>query len=169
MYIYFILAAFTIILALFFPHHIHPMPEHLGQMAHIWLSAITFSIICAAALQAILLYIQDRLLHRYHHLPNLVKKLPAIESMEHVLFQMITIGFVLLTVVCISSAYFFSDIFQLPLLKKTLLAFLTWGIFFILLLGRHLFGWRGRKAVAYVLAGFILLILVYFSSEILTL
>jgi ABC-type uncharacterized transport system permease subunit len=167
MYIYVILTAFVILLALFFPHHLHPITGNLGQIAHFWLSLLTFTIICIAAMHAILLYAQDRLLHRYHHLPNIVKKLPALENMERLLFQMITVGFVLLTLVCVSSAYFFEPIFQPPLLKKTLLAFTIWIIFLILLLGRYLFGWRGRKALGYTLLGFILLILIYFGSEIL--
>jgi ABC-type uncharacterized transport system permease subunit len=131
---------------------------------HIWLSSITFGIICIAALQAIFLCIQDVLLHR-HYLSNFVRKMPALESMEHFLFQLITLGFIFLTLVCISSAYFFSHIFQPPLLQKTLLTFTAWIIFLTLLLGRYLFGWRGRKAISYTIAGFVLLMLVYFGSR----
>lgn len=160
------LSALSILLILFFPAHsiVRAMSGHAGQWLHIWLSTITFGIICIAVLQALLLYAQDILLHR-HYLPHLIKKMPALESMEHFLFQIMTIGFVLLTLVCISSAYFFSDIFLPPLLQKTVLAFITWIIFFILLLGRYLFGWRGRKAVGYTITGFVLLVLVYFGSS----
>lgn len=142
------------------------MQPHLpiAITVHIWLAAITFGIICMAALQAIFLYIQDLLLH-HHCLPTLVRKMPALESMERFLFQLITVGFVLLTVVCVSSAYFFSNIFQSPLLQKTLLVFVAWTTLFVLLLGRHLFGWRGRKAVGYTLMGFVLLIVVYFGNR----
>lgn len=159
------LAAFSILLILFFPTKVplQSMSGHPGEWLHIWLAGLTLSVICMAALQAIFLYIQDRLLHRYQHLPNLIKKMPALESMEKLLFLMITAGFILLTVVCISSIYFFPGIFQPPLLKKTLLVFATWGIFFVLLLGRYLFGWRGKKAIRYTLAGFFLLIIVYFA------
>jgi ABC-type uncharacterized transport system permease subunit len=159
------LAAISVLLPLFFHVHpmVRPMSGHPGQWVHVWLSAITFSIICIAAFQAILLYLQDILLHR-HYLPGLVRKMPALESMERFLFQMIVAGFILLTLICMSSAYFFSDIFQPPLLKKTLIAFIVWIILFVLLLGRYLFGWRGRKAVGYTLAGFVLLILIYFGS-----
>lgn len=161
------LAAVSVLLPLFF--HIDPvirvMSGHASQWIHIWLSAITFSLICIAAFQAMLLYCQDILLH-HHYLPSLVRRMPALESMERFLFQMIAAGFILLTLICVSSAYFFSDIFQPPLLKKTLVAFLVWVILLVLLLGRYLFGWRGRKAVSYTLIGFVLLIVIYFGSEI---
>jgi ABC-type uncharacterized transport system permease subunit len=160
------LSALSILLALFFPAHsiVRMISGHTGQWLHIWLSTITLSIICIAALQALLLYVQDILLHR-HYFPHLIKKMPALESMEHFLFQVMTIGFILLTVLCVSSAYFFSDIFRPPLLQKTALALFTWVVFFILLLGRRFFGWRGRKAVGYTMTGFVLLLLLYFGSS----
>lgn len=130
---------------------------------HIWLSTITFSIIFIATLQAILLYVQDLLLHK-HYLPHLMRKMPALESMERFLFQLIAVGFFLMTLTCISSIYFFPGIFHPPLLQKTLLAFVVWIILLILLLGRYQFGWRGRKAVGYTLTGFALLVVVYFGS-----
>lgn len=159
-------AAFSLFLMSFFPAHpsLRTLSGHVGQLLHIWLSTITLGIICVAALQALFLYIQDLLLHR-HYMLYLVKKMPALENMERFLFQMITIGFVLLTLVCISSAYFFYDIFHPPLLEKTVLTFITWILFFILLLGRYLFGWRSRKAVGYTMTGFILLVLLYFFSS----
>jgi ABC-type uncharacterized transport system permease subunit len=131
---------------------------------HILLSTITFSIIFLAALQAVLLYAQDLLL-RKHYLPHLMRKMPALESMERFLFQLIIVGFFLLTLTCISSIYFFSGIFHPPLLQKTILAFVVWIILLILLLGRYWFGWRSRKAVGYTLTGFILLMVIYVGSE----
>lgn len=158
------LAAISILLDVFFPTHpvLRVLSGHPEKWVHIWLAGLTFSIICMAALQALLLYLQDRFLHCYQHIPNIVKKMPALESTERLLFCMITIGFILLTILCISSIYFFSNIFQPLLLKKILLVFIVWSLLLILLLGRYLFGWRGRKAIGYTLGGFFMLMLIYF-------
>jgi ABC-type uncharacterized transport system permease subunit len=160
------LAIPTILLCLLFSPSINQGTNaSLGQAAHLILAVLTFAVVCLAALQAILLQIQDRLLHHYQHENPFLKKLPPLQTMERWLFQTILLGFVLLTVMLISSFYFFADIFQAPLLQKTVLTVVAWGIFALLLLGRHCFGWRGHKAVYYTLAGFVLLIVIYFGSE----
>lgn len=129
---------------------------------HISLAVLTFSVFCIAALQAIVLHLQDRLLRHPQHKHPLMKKLPPLETMERCLFYGIALGWVLLTIMLASSVYFFTHIFQPPLLKKTLLVLTTWGIFTILLLGRYIMGWRGRKALYYTLIGFFLLIVIVF-------
>jgi ABC-type uncharacterized transport system permease subunit len=48
---------------------------------------------------------------------------------------------------------------------KTLFAFASWGIFATLLIGRHVWGWRGKRALRWTLAGFALLILAYVGSR----
>jgi ABC-type uncharacterized transport system permease subunit len=41
----------------------------------------------------------------------------------------------------------------------------AWVVFGVLLLGRWRFGWRGRKALRWTLAGYVLLGLAYFGSK----
>ena len=53
----------------------------------------------------------------------------------------------------------------LTLDHKTLFAFASWSIFAILLVGRHAWGWRGRKALHWTLAGFTVLLLAYVGSR----
>ena len=48
---------------------------------------------------------------------------------------------------------------------KTLFAFASWAIFATLLVGRHAWGWRGKRALRWTLAGFALLILAYVGSR----
>ena len=47
----------------------------------------------------------------------------------------------------------------------SLFAFASWGIFATLLIGRHAWGWRGKRALRWTLAGFALLILAYVGSR----
>jgi ABC-type uncharacterized transport system permease subunit len=42
---------------------------------------------------------------------------------------------------------------------------ISWLIFAALLVGRHVYGWRGRVAVRWTLAGFLALVLAYIGSR----
>jgi len=48
---------------------------------------------------------------------------------------------------------------------KTLFGFISWGVFAALLAGRQFYGWRGRIAIRWTLAGFITLLLAYIGSK----
>jgi ABC-type uncharacterized transport system permease subunit len=48
---------------------------------------------------------------------------------------------------------------------KTLFAVISWFIFAALLAGRHFYGWRGRTALRWTLAGFAALLLAYVGSR----
>ncbi|OOZ35821.1 cytochrome c biogenesis protein CcsA, partial [Solemya elarraichensis gill symbiont] len=60
---------------------------------------------------------------------------------------------------------FLEDMFAQHLVHKTLLSLIAWCVFAILLHGRFKFGWRGRKALKWTLAGFAFLLLAYFGSK----
>ena len=48
---------------------------------------------------------------------------------------------------------------------KTVFAIISWLLFGSLLVGRHMWGWRGRKAQYWTLAGFVALMLAYVGSR----
>ena len=48
---------------------------------------------------------------------------------------------------------------------KTVFSVLAWVLFGILLIGRWRFGWRGRKALRWVVAGSVLLLIGYAGSK----
>jgi len=48
---------------------------------------------------------------------------------------------------------------------KTMFGVLSWVIFAALLVGRHVYGWRGRVAVRWTLTGFLMLVLAYIGSK----
>lgn len=85
--------------------------------------------------------------------------------MESLLFQMIGTGMVFLSVSLISGFIFIKDLFAQHLAHKTILSILAWIIFSSLLYGRIRFGWRGKTAAKWTLAGFVLLLLAYFGSK----
>lgn len=162
------LATISILLVLLFPQiYIVKTAQDPQQLWHILLSALTFSVLCIAGLQAVLLVIQDQQLHN-KYTSVWVQKLPALETMETLLFQIIAVGFLLLTLLIITSVYSFHQRVTLGLIQKIILAVIAWIIFGLLLLGRHAFGWRGRKAIYGTLVGVLILIITYFGSILLT-
>ncbi|MGD9000796.1 MAG: cytochrome c biogenesis protein CcsA [Granulosicoccaceae bacterium] len=131
---------------------------------HIVLSLLAYSLLGIAALQAVLLAIQDRQL-RHKHPGGFMRALPPMQEMENLLFRLIAGGFVLLSLSLLTGVLYLEDIFAQHLVHKTVLSLLAWSVFGILLAGRWLSGWRGRTAIRWTLAGFGVLLLAYFGSK----
>lgn len=159
------LAALTIVLNRIFPgQYLVQTAAHPQQLIHILSAAAAFSVLSLACVQALLLRVQDGML-RHSYSGPLIQRLPPLEIMEGLLFQMVWLGFVLLSLVMISSFYFFQPLAVHALLAKTILVVITWLLFAILLGGRYFFGWRGRKITYQTFCGFMLLIVIYVGSN----
>lgn len=135
-----------------------------GLVIHIVLSVLAYSLITLAAVQAVMLAVQEQQLRR-HDFSGLFRYLPPLQTMEALLFEMIWLGFILLTAAIASGFVFLEDMFAQHLVHKTLLSLCAWCIFAILLFGRHQRGWRGTTATKWTVGGFLLLMLAYFGSK----
>lgn len=131
---------------------------------HILLSLSAYSLFTLAALLAIVLAIQEQQL-RQRHIAGLVRKLPPLQTMETTLFQLLSSGFLLLSIGLITGFMFLDDILAQHLVHKTLLSLISWCIFATLLWGRWRYGWRGKTAVKWTLVGFTLLALAFIGSK----
>ena len=159
------LAAILLGLDMVFPEKIHPLSAHNWQMnSHILTSIIAFSLLNIAALQAVLLAIQDKQL-KSHHPKRLMLALPPLQAMETLLFKMIAGGVFFLTLSLFSGFIFIADLFAQHLVHKTVLSIFAWVIFSGLLFGRIRYGWRGSTTIHWTLTGFVLLLLAYFGSK----
>ncbi|PPD25360.1 MAG: hypothetical protein CTY22_09015 [Methylomonas sp.] len=148
-----------------FPEKNLPLRDQDWPIAvHILSSMIAFSLLNIAALQAILLAVQDQQLRR-HQPRRLMLALPPLQAMEALLFQMIGAGVLFLTGSLVSGFLFIEDLFAQHLVHKTVLSIMAWLIFSGLLLGRLRYGWRGRTASQWTLIGFVLLLFAYFGSK----
>ncbi|WP_295543793.1 cytochrome c biogenesis protein CcsA [uncultured Thiohalocapsa sp.] len=159
------LAAITVLLDLIYPG-VGFMSADASWILklHVLLSMLAYSLLTLAAAQAVLLAVQDSYLRRRK--PNtFIRSLPPLMTMEALLFEMIGIGFVLLTLALLSGFAFLENMFAQHLVHKTVLSVLAWMVFGALLLGRRVWGWRGQKAIRWTLSGFLLLILAYFGSK----
>jgi ABC-type uncharacterized transport system permease subunit len=131
---------------------------------HILISLLAYSILGLAVLQALLLAIQDYHLHNRQP-GGFIRSLPPLQVMETLMFQMIRIGFVLLSLALVTGILFLEDIFAQHLVHKTVLSIVAWLVFATLLWGRWRFGWRGRVAIRWTVGGFVFLMLAYFGSK----
>ena len=131
---------------------------------HIMTSIIAFGVLSIAGVYALFGALIDNLL-RKHRFNRLVETLPALETIEHLMFLLITGGFIILTISLATGLIWVDDVFGQHLAHKTLLSIFAWLVFAVLLWGRWRRGWRGRVAVRMTLIGITLLLLSYFGSK----
>ena len=160
-------AAVAVLLPLVFPS-LRPLAntELPAFKAHISIAMLAYSLLTIAALHALLMAVVE---HRLHHpaMPTVMTNLPPLLTMETLLFRVIWVGFILLTLTLISGIVFSEEVFGQPLkfTHKTLFGIISWCVFAALLAGRQFYGWRGRIAIRWTLAGFIILFLAYLGSK----
>ena len=151
-----------------------PDSSGLAFRAHLALAMLAYSLFTIAALHALLMTLLERRLHAGHRdagsgapLVGALARLPPLLTLERLLFRILAAGFVLLTATLVTGALFSEELFgkALRFNHKTLFAVLSWVIFGALLLGRWRYGWRGRKALRWTLAGFVALLLAYVGSR----
>jgi ABC-type uncharacterized transport system permease subunit len=161
------LAAACAFLPILFPgqHQITNVTSAMFR-AHFLIAMVAYSLFTLAALHAIIMAVVERRLHR-GELTRPLASLPPLLTMESLLFRLIAIGFVLLTLTLASGFAFSETVFgkAITLNHKTLFSVISWLIFAGLLFGRFAWGWRGRKALRWTLAGFAALLLAYVGSR----
>jgi ABC-type uncharacterized transport system permease subunit len=135
-------------------------------LAHIAIALLAYSLFTFATLHALLMLFAERSLHNKSSLLRL-PNFPPLMVMEALLFQIISMGFVLLTITLLSGMLFSEEIFGQPLQfnHKAVFSIASWVIYAALLFGRVRYGWRGMKAIRWTLAGFALLLLAYLGSK----
>lgn len=161
------LAAIAAALPAFFPDaRILSQPASGLFDTHVLGAMLAYSLFTIAALHAGLMSLVEKRLHHVR-MPKVLQNLPPLLTMESLLFRVIGIGFVLLTITVASGMLFSDRIFGHPLQfsHMTLFGIASWGVFAILLLGHHFYGWRGKKAVHWTLSGFGFLVLAYLGVQ----
>jgi ABC-type uncharacterized transport system permease subunit len=133
---------------------------------HLIIALTAFSLFTIASLQALMMAVLERRL-RQGPLPTFLQSLPPLLTMERLLFRIIAVGFVLLTLTLASGMLFSEELFGKPLrfTHKVVFAVAAWVIFAALLAGRGIYGWRGRVALRWTLAGFMALVLAYIGTK----
>jgi ABC-type uncharacterized transport system permease subunit len=151
----------SIVLILIFPHqYFISAVTSTPQLVHILLSLVLVSVFVIAICQATLLILRHKKLKRAMSLER-TPALPPLQIMERMLFQMIWVGFFLLTVILI---FGFIAVFHLNWQDyiKVGFAILAWLVLLALLIGRYAAGWRGRRMVRWTLRAMIVLVIACF-------
>jgi ABC-type uncharacterized transport system permease subunit len=158
------IVALSIILNVEAPKHV---PQGISNPAlewHILLSLAAYSLFSLAAIQSLVLAIQEKQLRNKNN-SRLVRSLPALQTMETTLFQLLSTGFILLTIGLATGFIFLEDMMAQQVAHKTVLSLIGWLVFAILLWGRWRFGWRGKTAIKWTLVGFLFLALAYIGTK----
>ncbi len=160
------LAAVSVVLPALFPGFASSAPDSLAFRLHLAVAMAAYSLFTIAALQAVMMALLERRLHS-GGIRGPFALLPPLLTLERLLFRILWIGFVMLTLTLVSGAAFSEQLFgrAMRFEHKSLFAVISWVIFAMLLAGRHLYGWRGRKALRWVAAGFACLLLAYVGSR----
>lgn len=138
---------------------------------HVAAAIMAYSILTIAAFHAVLMALQESRLHTRNAkagwLSSALDQLPALLTMEKLLFRLIWIGFVLLSLTVLSGVAFSEQLFGRAMKwdHKTIFTLLSWLLFASLLAGRRWRGWRGKTALRFTLAGFATLVLAYVGSR----
>ncbi len=168
-------AAVAALLPLAFPGTLIPLAGKSHWFsAHIIVSTLAYGVLTIAAFYAVLMSMQESRLHSLASavthkswFAGALDRLPALLTMERLLFRMIFIGFVLLTLTMLSGIFFSEQVFGKPFRfeHKTVFTLFSWLLFGALLTGRQWRGWRGKTALSFTLTGFVTLLLAYVGSR----
>ena len=133
--------------------------------AHILVALASYGLLSVGAIVAVFALIQEHRL-RSARISAVNQLFAPLETTEKLLFAVTTAGFVGLTLAIVSGSTFVNDLLQQHLAHKFALSVLAWLVFGILVAGRFLRGWRGKRAVHLYLGGYLLLCLAYFGSRV---
>lgn len=167
-------AAVAVVLPALFPGNVVPLEGKSPLFSwHIAISILAYSTLTIAAFHAVLMVLQESRLHtrpaaiRNGWFAAAIDRLPALLTMEKLLFRLIGFGFVLLTLTVLSGVVFSEQLFGKAFKwdHKIIFTMLSWGLFGLLLAGRKWRGWRGKTALSFTLTGFATLLLAYVGSR----
>ena len=146
--------------------HDYPFAGKPLMAAHVAVALVSYALFVVAAVQALILMGLEKRLHR--RLPDPGRdSLPPLLTLERFLFRLVTTGFVLLTLTLVSGMLFSEQLFGRAMVfnHKTVWSVLGWLTFGGLLWGRWRYGWRGRVALRWILAGTLFVFLAYLGSK----
>jgi ABC-type uncharacterized transport system permease subunit len=126
---------------------------------HLVLAMLAYSLFTIALLHAMFMTLVERRLHRKS--ADAVGHLPPLLTLEQSLFRVIGVAFLFLTLTLGTGMVLTDSMFGrlLRFNHETVFAALSWLTFGWLLAGRWLYGWRGRTALRWTIAGFVMVVL----------
>ena len=133
------------------------------NLLHILSGIAAMSILLLVALQSILVLYLDRGLRSRP--ANIHQWLGSLQGMERYLIQLLTTGFVLMTISLALVILLPEELKSSQVMHKVVLTVASWIVLATLMYGRYVKGWRGVFAAKWSLLGVFLLLLGYFGSK----
>ncbi len=137
----------------------------MGILLHIVLSIAAYCTLLLASLHSLIIYWQSQQIRHPNPQHKLLGLVPPLVTMEKLLFDLISIGFVVLTAALAIGWYYVHDLLAQHLAHKTFFSVLAWLVFGALIVARYYFGLRGKYAIRYTLIGFALLLVGFIGSK----
>lgn len=158
-----LMGAASVGLALAFPGEWRPGLASAWAPLHWVLGIAAYGLVGAAVLHAALLGHAERQLRLRPAggAPPAPLGLPLLR-LEKLTFRFVVAGFVVLSATLLVG-WWFATPWRWD--HKSIFSLLAWAVFAGLLVGRHVFGWRGRRASRWLYAGASLLLLAYVGSR----
>lgn len=172
-----LLAAACAPLPAFFAGRLSADPVSLEFRLHLVFGMLAYSLFMVATLHALLISMLERRLHGMHGtqlhgegnalLSGPLNGAPPLLSLEILVFRLIGAAFVVLTLTLVVGVAYAESFLGRAMRfdHKTVFVILSWLVFGLLLVGRRLYGWRGRTALRWTLTGFVMLLLAYPGSR----
>ena len=147
------------------PHRFAYGAESLAAL-HVAVALVSYAMFLVAAVLAIVVMSLEKRL-RASVLEPAASAVPPLLTLELFLFRLVTVGFVLLTLTLASGMLFTEQLFGKPLTftHQSVFSVLGWVTFGALLWGRWRYGWRGRVALRWIIAGSVFVFLAYLGSK----
>ena len=133
---------------------------------HIVVSLVSYGLLGLAAIQALLLKFQEQKLKDLDNslLSNLM---PSMDIMENIMFDLIVIGFVLLTISLLTGAPFVSEETDKILLQKITFSVIAWLVYSYLIYQRFSSNIIGKQANTLAISGMLFLFFAYLGTKVL--
>jgi ABC-type uncharacterized transport system permease subunit len=159
------------VLPLFFPGKMLTSSVDGVFRFHLLLAMLAYSTFTIAAATALVMLAMEKALHQTRNFsidrPGWWQGLPPLIGLDQMLVRVVFFGFVLVSFTLISGMAVGLErgYGLLRLDHKTVFTIAAWALSLALLLGHRWWGWRGKVAARWTLAGFIALLLAYVGSS----
>lgn len=145
--------------------------QQLGFRLHMLLAMLAYSTFTLATICAVMMILMERALHKTKRFSMNEKDfwqgLPSLLSLDQTLVRVVLIGFLLLTLTLLSGVVVSQNLGYgwMRFDHKTVFTVATWLLAAALLAGRRWWGWRGRVAARWTIAGYITLLMAYVGTK----
>ena len=125
---------------------------------HLFFAIAGYAFMFVAVVQAVVIGAQNRRLKEPREddaKMDFLDSMPGLVVMERIFFRIVAVGFLCITVTIVLGAITTHDTYGtwLHLDHKSVLTWISWAIFAILLLGRTFAGWRAKTALVWFWVG----------------